>query len=326
MQSNWWNSLENFITTFGQSIAEPAFYFTSPDKRLYYAYLLAAICIGLIFLCLVQSPKKTFLQNLKSIFDKNIWLHKSSLLDIKLIFTNSLIKGFLILPWAISSITIATFIIKSFRFFFGESPSLHFSDLSVAVLFTAISYLISDFFRFYFHYLLHKFAFLWEIHKVHHSAIVMTPLTVHRAHPIESIISTLRNALSTGMASGIFIYLFANQVTGFDIIGVNVFGFLFNIIGSNLRHSHIRLSYGPLEYLFLSPAQHQIHHGASPKHHHKNMGIGLSLWDQIWGTFHIEKKYKKIDFGLEHGIINHDFNLVSAIFSPIKQGLKKYKI
>jgi sterol desaturase/sphingolipid hydroxylase (fatty acid hydroxylase superfamily) len=78
-----------------------------------------------------------------------------------------------------------------------------------------------------------------------------------------------------------------------------------------------------LEYIFLSPAQHQIHHGLSPKQHHKNMGVGLSIWDQIWGTFHTEKKYKKIEFGLNEKILNHKINLSSVIIDPLKVAINK---
>ena len=40
------------------------------------------------------------------------------------------------------------------------------------------------------HYLSHRIAFLWEFHKVHHSATVLTPLTNFRVHPICASSST----------------------------------------------------------------------------------------------------------------------------------------
>ena len=34
------------------------------------------------------------------------------------------------------------------------------------------------------HYVPHRVPFLWEFHKVHHSATVLTPLTNFRVHPV----------------------------------------------------------------------------------------------------------------------------------------------
>jgi len=318
---NWWNSIEDFSVTLLQSTLEPVFYMSSPDKRLYYLYILAAAALSFLVLITQQNSLKDISKAITRLFSRKILFHTSSLLDFKLIFLNSIFKGFFILPWIISSVTIATYTIKGLRFVFDTNFDFQVSGMVIAISFTITSFVISDFFRFYFHYLLHRIPFLWAVHKVHHSAEVMTPFTVHRSHPVEVLLGSFRNALSTGISSGLFIFLFKNQVTGFDILSVNALGFLFNILGSNLRHSHIRLSYGVLEYLFLSPAQHQIHHGQSPKLHHKNFGIALSIWDQILGTFHKEKKYNQIDFGLENEILNHKQRIKSSIIDPIVQGV-----
>ena len=64
--------------------------------------------------------------------------------------------------------------------------------------------------------------------------------------------------------------------------GVNIFIFLFNVFGSNLRHSHIGISYWKwLEFILISPAQHHLHHSVSKEHHDKNFGVSLAIWDWI---------------------------------------------
>jgi sterol desaturase/sphingolipid hydroxylase (fatty acid hydroxylase superfamily) len=89
-----------------------------------------------------------------------------------------------------------------------------------------------------------------------------------------------------GLLSGIFLFLFRDRFHGWDILGVNSFGLLFNHLGANLRHSHIPLSFGRLERWLLSPAQHQIHHSADPRHHDKNFGTFLAFWDHWAGSHH----------------------------------------
>ena len=55
--------------------------------------------------------------------------------------------------------------------------------------------------------------------------------------------------------------------------------------GANLRHSHVKLKYPSfLEYIFISPHQHQIHHSDNPIHFNKNMGSKLAIWDWLLGT------------------------------------------
>jgi len=34
----------------------------------------------------------------------------------------------------------------------------------------------------------------------------------------------------------------------------------------------------------ISPAQHQVHHSVDAKHHHRNFGSALAIWDWMFGT------------------------------------------
>ena len=82
-------------------------------------------------------------------------------------------------------------------------------------------------------------------------------------------------------------------------MGVNLFSFIFNVAGANLRHSHIEIAYWPwLEKILISPAQHQLHHSIENKHFNKNYGAMLALWDWLFGSLHFSETGKKIRFGL----------------------------
>lgn len=85
----------------------------------------------------------------------------------------------------------------------------------------------------------------------------------------------------------------------FTIFGINVFGFTFNFLASNLRHSHIDLPFGPFEWIFISPKQHQVHHSTNPDHFDKNFGVSLSVWDGL-GKSLVRSKHvqQKLRFGL----------------------------
>ena len=80
----------------------------------------------------------------------------------------------------------------------------------------------------------------------------------------------------------------------------DVFTFIFFLYGANLRHPHVKQKYPHfLEYLFISPYQHQIHHSSNTAHFNKNMGSRFAIWDWFFGTLVLSKKVKKIRFGKE---------------------------
>ena len=85
----------------------------------------------------------------------------------------------------------------------------------------------------------------------------------------------------------------------YHILSINIFGFAFNFLGSNLRHSHIPLSFGFFEKLFISPKQHQIHHSQNISHFDKNYGVSLSIWDRLIGSLVTSDQVsQKMVFGL----------------------------
>lgn len=110
--------------------------------------------------------------------------------------------------------------------------------------------------------------------------------------------ATLRNSLSLGLITALYVYLFQSQLTMTTILGINFFGFTFNLLGANLRHSHVPISFGPVERVFISPKQHQIHHSKQVEHFDKNLGVSLSVWDQMFGTYVSSQGVKKLRFGL----------------------------
>ena len=70
-------------------------------------------------------------------------------------------------------------------------------------------------------------------------------------------------------------------------------------MGSNLRHSHISISYGKIvEKILISPAQHQIHHSVEKKHHDKNFGVTFAIWDYFFNTLVYSQSNQKIKYGL----------------------------
>jgi sterol desaturase/sphingolipid hydroxylase (fatty acid hydroxylase superfamily) len=101
------------------------------------------------------------------------------------------------------------------------------------------------------------------------------------------------------------------------LMGVNLFTFGYYLFGYNLRHSHVWLSYGPaVSRVFISPAQHQIHHSAAKEHVDKNIGFVFSFWDMAAGTLCIPDRKMDIQFGLRHGEEKEYNSLARLFFLP----------
>ena len=140
---------------------------------------------------------------------------------------------------------------------------------------------------------------LWSFHRVHHAAEVLTPITAYRSHPVEHFVTGILGAPVIGMAAVFFQNLSSQDMQVAAIFGVNAFTFLFSLFGYHLRHSHVWLSYGPvLSRVFISPAQHQIHHSVDPRHRDKNFGIRFALWDALFGTLYVPKERESLKVGL----------------------------
>ena len=77
---------------------------------------------------------------------------------------------------------------------------------------------------------------------------------------------------------------------------------------------------GWLEYVFVTPSHHRVHHASNPKYLDKNMGMFLIFWDKIFGTFQPElpdEAYQPMQYGLTKNI-EHP-NAVNIVFHEWKQ-------
>jgi len=257
---------------------------------------------------------------LRRCLSPHVWLHGSALLDLKLIFANSLFRLILVVPFGITAIGLAHGVVSFLDAALGTPDTSGWSDTVVVAVYTVALFVCWDLSRYLVHRLAHEVPFLWELHKVHHSAEVLTPLTLYRVHPVERILFWVRGIVVTGLVTGIFFHVFRDRSVQLELLGINVLGLAFNALGANLRHSHVWLSYGHfIEHLFISPAQHQVHHSVEVDHQMSNYGSCLAVWDWAFGSlWTTTPKSVALRFGLAPEDQNHDpRSLVSAILEPL---------
>jgi sterol desaturase/sphingolipid hydroxylase (fatty acid hydroxylase superfamily) len=228
---------------------------------------------------------------------REIWFHPSHRVDLKvLIFSRILMAASSLLAIA-SATTIGTRVSELVGATFGKIAGE--PAVSHPFLVATLVFLTADFCQYWSHRLTHDWAFLWPFHATHHSAEVMTPITVLRRHPVDNMFCDFFTGIVTGLLLGVILGVTVGPVPLGMLAGLSVSFYLFCLLGGNLRHSHIWLSYGRfVEHLLISPAQHQIHHSCDPRHHNRNYGLILAIWDWMFGTLYIPRGREELTFGL----------------------------
>ena len=149
-----------------------------------------------------------------------------------------------------------------------------------------VFFILLDFVQWFTHTLLHKFPFLWNFHKVHHSVKEMGFAAHLRYHWMENI---LYKPLKTFGVMMLF---------GFEPQQAYIVHFMAILIG-HFNHSNIKITWGPLKYLINNPVMHLYHHvyDLPEGKYGVNFGISLSLWDYIFKTNYIPEDSGTIELG-----------------------------
>ena len=262
--------------------------------------------------------KLNFMAAIGWLFRRETWWSRSSRSDYRLMLLNQPLM-LLLSPLLLSKLVLATSIFYSLSDWVVRP--LWSSDISafwVSVLFTACLFVVDDASRYYLHRLMHRWPALWAFHRVHHTAESLTPFTVFRTHPVEGVLFGLRSALVQGVLIGVFVFLFYDRVTLLSVLGANVFTAALNLLGSNLRHSPVPISYGKtLESWLISPAQHQIHHSQAREHWNKNFGAFIAVWDRLGNTLEYGSNTQDLTYGLRHQK-PQEHQLVTLYWQPFK--------
>jgi sterol desaturase/sphingolipid hydroxylase (fatty acid hydroxylase superfamily) len=148
----------------------------------------------------------------------------------------------------------------------------------VAVVSFLVYLLLFDLVDYAYHRLQHAVGWWWQLHAVHHSQRQMTMWSDNRNHLLDDLLRDsvfVLLALGVGVAPGQFVALVA----------------LTQLVES-LSHANVRLDFGPLRGLLVSPQFHRLHHAigqghasagqGSPGGH--NFAVLFPVWDRLFGT------------------------------------------
>lgn len=278
-------------------LSQPA-RFLNPADPFCLVYLLAGLIFALVVM-LWRRRDRTAIEGrliLRLMGGRRLWFHRSSLLDMKLFVMHGLLLGtayFILIGSADAWQSAITAGLAGF-----SSPGFAAPRWLAGGLTTVAQFLAVDLGYWAVHLALHRVPALWEIHKVHHSAEVLTPLTSWRQHPLELIAIANVSGLAMGLTYGMTRWLFGASAAPFELFHINILMFLFLATTYHLRHSGIWIAAtGWLGCVIHSPAHHQIHHSTDPRHFDRNLGSVLALYDWMFGTLHIPERRGRVQVG-----------------------------
>ena len=138
------------------------------------------------------------------------------------------------------------------------------------------------------HVALHKSAFAWRFHRVHHSEDEVDVTTAFRQHPGETL------------------WRVAWQLPPIVLLGIP-FGVVvvyltLSTLNAQLEHANLRVPERVdrvVRWLFVTPNMHKVHHSRAQHETDSNYANIFSLWDRLFGTYTGSTDLESLRYGLD---------------------------
>jgi len=169
-----------------------------------------------------------------------------------------------------------TFTVGIFYFVY-DTLHRHFGIFNIqsGILLWVSLLLLTDFIWYWYHRLAHEVNFLWAAHVVHHQS--------------DDFNYTVSARITVFQAFARMCFWAILPVIGFPpamIISVQ----LVHGIYPFFIHTRTIPKLGFLEYIFVTPSHHRVHHASNDQYLDKNYGDVFIFWDKLFGTFVVEEE------------------------------------
>lgn len=143
-----------------------------------------------------------------------------------------------------------------------------------------------DFCYYWKHRFGHEWRIMWASHIAHHQSEEFNLSTALR---------------QTGTDYIGFVFYIPLYLAGVPAAAVVTVGSLNLIYQFWVHTEHIR-RLGPLEWIFVTPSNHRVHHARNPEYIDRNYGGVFILWDRLFGTFQDERADLPCVYGITTGL------------------------
>ncbi|HLF33714.1 MAG TPA: sterol desaturase family protein [Cyclobacteriaceae bacterium] len=169
-----------------------------------------------------------------------------------------------------------------------------------------ICIILFDFAGYWAHRVSHENRFFWATHVTHHSSEKFN-LSV-----------SVRNSW-TGHVK--LIFFIPIMFLGFHPLVFLISQQIYSLYQFWVHTEYIGKLPRIIEFIFITPSHHRVHHASNAKYLDRNYGVVLIIWDRIFGTF--EEEYEKPKYGLTKPVNSYNpiylnFHEWLAIFRDVR--------
>ena len=162
-------------------------------------------------------------------------------------------------------------------------------------LYWIVLILVQDFLYWVLHYTGHYVRFFWAMHVTHHSSEKMNFSVSFR---------------TSWMGHIKYVFFIPVPLLGFDPITFFVAHQAAVLYQFFVHTELVKKLPAAIEYVFVTPSHHRVHHGSNAKYIDKNYGSTFIIWDRMFGTFVPEEE--KPVYGLTKPV--KSYNPVYLVF------------
>lgn len=158
-----------------------------------------------------------------------------------------------------------------------ETPLINLHDALPPWSRFLVFFVVIDFLQWGAHWLLHRSNFLWQFHKIHHAQEQLGFASTRHFHFGEYLV--LKPAFWIPFA-----------LCGFATADYVMWYIWVAYMLTFLSHCNVKINWGPLKYIFITPETHYWHHSRNiPGRFGVNYASSLVIWDLLFGYWYNPK-------------------------------------
>jgi alkylglycerol monooxygenase len=184
--------------------------------------------------------------------------------------------------------------VTGFFFFVYDYIQKHFGFFNIqsSLLLWVLLFICTDFVWYWYHRLAHEVNIFWAAHVVHHQSEDFN-------YTVSARITVLQAFVRTGFWAVLPLIGFPAAMITSVLLVHGLYPFFI--------HTRLIGKLGLLEYIFVTPSHHRVHHASNEKYLDKNFGDVLIIWDKLFGTFQKEEAGVEIQYGLTRPLNSYSF-------------------
>ena len=154
------------------------------------------------------------------------------------------------------------------------------------------------------HRLSHEVPWLWRFHALHHTTEQLYFLANTRSHPVDMVVTRLFGLVP--------LYLLGLAGPSLDGSATPALVLVIGTLWGFFIHANLRWRFGPLEWLFTTPAFHHWHHSRRD-HVNRNYASTLPFLDRLFGSHYLPRHWPD-DCGTD---TPHGATLAAQLLDPL---------